>query len=123
MDTIEASQDPQPAYAKPFGCSVEATLAVIGGRWKPVLLFKLLEEGTLRFGELRRMVPGVTQKMMTAQLRELEADGIVHRDVYAEVPPRVEYSLTPYGRTLEPILLTMREWGVKHMSRATETPE
>ena len=101
---------------QPFGCSVEATLAVIGGRWKPVILFKMMEEGVLRFSELRRLIPGVTQKMMTNQLRELEADGIVERKVYAHVPPKVEYWLTEYGRTLSPILLAMRDWGAKHMA-------
>lgn len=101
---------------QPFGCSVEATLAVIGGRWKPVILFKLMEEDVLRFGELRRLIPGVTQKMITNQLRELEADGVVERKVYAQVPPKVEYRLTEYGRTLSPILLAMRDWGAKHMA-------
>ncbi|MEM9839600.1 MAG: helix-turn-helix domain-containing protein [Pseudomonadota bacterium] len=105
------------AHHEPFGCSVEACLSVIGGRWKPVILFKLMEEGILRFGELRRLVPGATQKMMTNQLRELAADGIVHREVYAEVPPKVEYSLTTYGRSLEPILLAMRDWGAFHTER------
>lgn len=104
----------RPVTQQPFGCSVEATLAVIGGRWKPVILFKLMEEGVLRFGELRRLIPGVTQKMMTNQLRELEADGIVERTVYPQVPPKVEYRLTEYGHTLSPILLAMRDWGAKH---------
>lgn len=101
-------------FQAPFGCSVEATLSVIGGRWKPVILFKLMEEGVLRFGELRRLVPGVTQKMLTNQLRELEADGVIERKVYPQVPPKVEYRLTDYGLTLEPILLAMRDWGARH---------
>ena len=99
----------------PFGCSVEATLSVIGGRWKPVIIFQLLKNDVMRFGELKKAIDGVTQRMLTNQLRELEADKIVHRKVYAEVPPRVEYSLTDYGRTLEPIMLAMREWGAEHM--------
>lgn len=92
------------------GCSVEATLSVIGGVWKPVLLFHLLG-GKLRFNAICRLTPNATQRMITLQLRELEADGIVERTVYPEVPPRVEYALTPLGRTLKPVLLSMRSWG------------
>lgn len=99
-----------------YGCSVEATLDVIGGRWKGVILFHLLE-GTKRFNELQRMVKGCTQRMLTLQLRELERDGVVKRTVYAEVPPKVEYSLTEFGRSLEPILLLMRDWGDKYISK------
>ena len=107
------------AYGRPFGCSVEATLSVIGGRWKPVIMFKLMG-GTMRFNELRRQIPDVTQKMLTNQLRELEADGVIARKVYAEVPPRVEYRLTDYGETLRPILLAMRDWGARHMPHAIQ---
>ena len=107
------------AYDRPFGCSVEATLSVIGGRWKPVIMFKLMA-GMLRFNELRRLIPGVTQKMLTNQLRELEADGVIERRVYAEVPPRVEYRLTEHGETLRPLLLAMRDWGAEHMADAME---
>ncbi len=101
---------------EPYGCSVEATLSVIGGRWKPVIIFHLLENDVLRFGELKKSIPGVTQRMLTNQLRELEQDGIINRKVYAEVPPKVEYSLTDYGRSLEPVMLAMRDWGAKHMA-------
>lgn len=104
-------------YDEPYGCSVETTLAVIGGRWKPVMIFHLLDEGTLRFSELMRRTTGVTRRVLTAQLRELERDGIVRRTVYPVVPPRVEYELTPYGLTLEPLLLEMREWGARHAAR------
>lgn len=97
------------------GCAVEATLAVVGGRWKPVLLFHLLE-GRKRFGELCRTVPNATQRMITLQLRELEADGIVARHVFAQVPPRVEYELTDLGLSLEPLLLQMRDWGDRFRS-------
>lgn len=83
---------------------------MIGGVWKPVILFHLLR-GTLRFNALCRLTPAATPRMMTLQLRELERDGIVSRTVYAEVPPRVDYALTPLGRTLEPLLLGMRAWG------------
>ena len=92
------------------GCAVEATLSVIGGIWKPVLVFHLLG-GKLRFNALCRLTPSATARMITLQLRELEADGIVRRIVYAEVPPKVEYELTELGRSLEPVLLTMRDWG------------
>ena len=101
----------------PYGCSVGATLSVIGGRWKPIIIFKLLQNNYLRFGELKKEIDGVTQRMLTNQLRELEEDKIVHRKVYAEVPPRVEYSLTDYGRTLEPIMICMRDWGAKHINK------
>ncbi len=100
----------------PYGCSVGATLSVIGGRWKPIIIFKLLQNDLLRFGELRKEIDGVTQRMLTQQLRELEKDKIVNRKVYAEVPPRVEYSLTDYGRTLEPIMVAMRDWGADHIN-------
>ena len=102
-------------FDAPYGCSVEATLAVIGGRWKPVIIFNLMHHGTMRFGELKKAIPDVTQRMLTNQLRELEADKVIARKVYAEVPPRVEYSLTDYGQTLEPIMFAMRDWGAEHM--------
>lgn len=92
------------------GCAVEATLSVIGGVWKPVLVFHLLE-GKLRFNALCRITPSATPRMITLQLRELEADGIIRRTVFPEVPPRVEYELTELGRSLAPVLLTMRDWG------------
>lgn len=92
------------------GCDVEATLSVIGGRWKPILVCHLLN-GKKRYGELRRLTPNATERMITLQLKELQADGIVKRHAYAEVPPRVEYELTEYGRSLELILVQMQEWG------------
>ena len=101
------------------GCDVEATLSVIGGRWKPILVCHLLA-GPKRFGELKRLTPNVTERMMTLQLRELEADGIVARTVFQEVPPRVEYDVTAYGRTLEPILVAMQEWGRAFKTRMSE---
>ena len=101
------------------GCAVEATLSVIGGLWKPVILFHLLR-GTLRFNALCRLTPSATPRMITLQLRELEADGVVRRTVYPEVPPRVEYDLTDLGRSLEPLLLTMRAWGERYQAQALD---
>ncbi len=98
------------------GCDVEATLSVIGGRWKPILVCHLLG-GRKRFGELRRLTPNATERMITLQLRELEADGVIDRHVYAEVPPRVEYEVTEFGRSLETILVLMREWGSAFKAR------
>ncbi len=92
------------------GCSVEAAVGLIDGKWKSVILFHLLS-GTLRFGEIRRQIANVTPRMLTNQLRELEEDGLVERKVYAQVPPKVEYSLSPLGRTMEPILLALKGWG------------
>ena len=104
-------------YCGVTGCAVEATLAVVGGRWKPVLLFHLLE-GRKRFSDLCRAVPNATQRMITLQLRELEADGVVVRHVYAQIPPRVEYELTELGRSLEALLLQMRDWGERFRATA-----
>jgi DNA-binding HxlR family transcriptional regulator len=100
-----------------FNCPVEATLSVIGGKWKVVILFHLAHSGTHRFAELRRKILGVSERMLTQQLRELENDGVVRREVYPEVPPKVEYSLTAYGETLRPICNLMCGWGKKHMKR------
>jgi DNA-binding HxlR family transcriptional regulator len=85
---------------KVYNCPVEAAIDVIGGKWKPLILW-WLHHRTHRFAELRRLMPGITEKMLTQQLRELEADGIVHRRIYPTVPPKVEYSLTYYGRSLK----------------------
>ncbi len=98
---------------KKYNCPVEATLDVIGGKWK-VLILCYLEEDIRRFGELKRLIPGITQKMLTQQLRELETDGLINRKVYTQVPPKVEYSLTKYGESLKPILKLMYQWGIEH---------
>jgi len=93
-----------------LACGVQMTLSVIEGHWKLPILFRLLD-GTRRFGELRKHLPVATQRMLTLHLRELERDGLIHREVYREVPPKVEYSLTELGRSLEPLLRFMSEWG------------
>jgi DNA-binding HxlR family transcriptional regulator len=95
-------------------CPVTTTLNVIGGKWKPIILWEM-ERGVLRFGELKRTIAGITQKMLTQQLRELEEDGIIWRKVYAEVPPRVEYGITDYGQTLRVLLNEMAQWGMRHL--------
>jgi DNA-binding HxlR family transcriptional regulator len=97
-------------------CPVKLTASIIGGKWKPPLLF-YLEGRTRRFCELQRLIPGLTKKMLTQHLRELERDGIVRRKVFAEVPPRVEYSLTRHGESLKPILKLMSAWGTRHRAR------
>lgn len=94
-------------------CAVETTLSVIGGLWKPLILFHLMS-GKKRFMALSRLTPQATPRMLTLQLRELEADGVVTREVFAEVPPRVEYAVTDFGRTLVPILGALREWGERY---------
>ena len=99
----------QPARELPT-CPVETTLMLIGDKWK-VLILRDLMDGTKRFGELKKSIGSVSQKVLTAQLRDMEEKGLVSRKVYAEVPPRVEYSLTELGKSLSPILDAMREWG------------
>jgi len=103
------------------GCAVELTLSVIGGVWKPLLLFHLLM-GKKRFMELTRLIPTATQRMLTLQLRELEADGLINRHVYAEVPPRVEYEATELARTLAPVMLSLREWGENYREYEQRLP-
>ncbi len=105
-----------------YGCAVEAALDAIGSKWKGVILFHLLD-GTKRFNELRRLIPSVTQRMITAQLRELEHDRIISRKIYPEVPPKVEYSLTPFGLELKPLLYSLREWGTRIMERNTQNSD
>ncbi len=99
-----------------LNCPVTLTTHIIGGKWKPSILF-YLERRLRRFSELQRLLAGPTKKMLTQQLRELERDDIVRRKVYAEVPPRVEYSLTKHGESLRPILRLMSAWGKKHRAR------
>ena len=116
MDTKDKSR--HVSYDRP-ACPVEATLELIGGKWKGIVLFYLLE-GRLRFSELSRKIGCVTQRMLTKQLRELEESGLVIRMVYAEVPPRVEYELTEEGKSLEPILKSLQQWGETHALKLIE---
>lgn len=102
-------------------CPMTAALLVVGGKWKPFIL-SLLKDQTLRFNELKRLIPTVSQKALTEQLKELEDAGIVKRQVYAEVPPRVEYSLTLYGQTLRPVLDALYAWGSNHVQRRPTSP-
>lgn len=111
---VHASYDCNP------GCPVEAALEVIGGKWKGVILYHLLSN-TMRFNELRRVMPDITQRMLTKQLRELESDNLVFRKVYPEVPPKVEYSMTAYGKTLAPVIHSLQEWGSHYLERAAQT--
>ena|SRR5271168_5009628 len=99
-----------------FNCPVRITTEIIGGKWKPLILF-YLQDGTRRFGQLQKLLPGTSKKMLTQRLRELERDDIIHRKVFAQVPPRVEYSLTRHGQSLRPILVLMSEWGKRHRVR------
>lgn len=94
-------------------CPVNTTLEIIGGKWKVIILYHLFQ-GTQRFNELRRLIPNITQRMLTLQLREMENDGILHRKVYPEIPPKVEYSLTEFGQTLLPVIKAMHKWGNKY---------
>ena len=101
-------------------CEMEVTLHVIGGKWKPMILYFLGAEGTKRFGEIRSFVSTISHKTLTNQLRELEEDGIISRVVYADVPPKVEYSLTEKGRSVMPILEAMCVWGAENLSEKYE---
>lgn len=101
-------------------CPVETTIDLLGSKWK-LLILRELFKGTKRFGELSRGVPGISQKMLTQQLRQMEKDNLILRKVYAEVPPRVEYSLTEIGKSLSPILDAMHKWGAKYMMRRGKT--
>jgi DNA-binding HxlR family transcriptional regulator len=109
----------KPTYTYQYGCPVEATADLIGGKWKAVILYYLFQ-GPKRFNELRRLLPEVTQRMLTLQLRELEQDSIVHREIYKEVPPKVEYSLTEFGTSLGPIIVQMLDWGEQYMEQIQE---
>lgn len=111
------ARTPHARFDCAAGCPVEATLNLIGGKWKGVILYHLLTGKVLRFNALKRMLPNITQRMLTNQLRELEHDGLVVRTIYPEVPPRVEYRLSEYGQTLEPVIAALKAWGDGHIRR------
>lgn len=101
----------------PYICGIDAAMDVVSGKWKSLILWELDNHGTRRFGELRRGLTGVSEKMLIQQLREMEQDGLIHREVYREVPPRVEYSLTEHGRSLNAALGPLGEWGSRRRER------
>lgn len=105
---------------KEYNIGVEATIDVIGGKWKPVILCHLKDEGPMRTSELKRAIPQITQKMLTQQLRELENDYIINRIVYNQVPPKVQYELSEYGQSLNSILTALCSWGESHIQKQTE---
>ncbi|MEV6303033.1 helix-turn-helix domain-containing protein [Actinoplanes sp. NPDC051861] len=103
----------------PYICGIDAAMDVVSGKWKSLILWELANYGTRRFGELRRGLPGVSEKMLIQHLREMEEDGLLHREVFREVPPRVEYSLTDDGRSLNEALRPLGDWGTRRNERLT----
>ena len=99
---------------KNYNCHFELTLDIIGGKWKPIIMYYIGEKKVLRYGELKKCIPSINERMLTRQLRELEEDKLVNREVYREVPPRVEYSLTEVGQTVIPVLNSLRNWGLTY---------
>ena len=97
-----------------YNCYFELTLDIIGGKWKPIILYYIGENEVIRFGDLKRCIASINERMLTRQLRELERDGLVHREVYREVPPRVEYSLTEMGNSIMPIMYDLKQWGIDY---------
>jgi len=114
-ELLEDRQEETMAEQK-YWCDIEVLTGAIGGKYKAVILYHLMH-GTKRFNELGRLIPDASQRMLTQHLRELEHDGLVHREVYREVPPRVEYSLTELGHTLKPLLGQMQEWAKQHLTK------
>ncbi|MER7079749.1 transcriptional regulator, HxlR family [Saccharopolyspora kobensis] len=108
---------PKEPRRGPYFCGIDAAMDVVSGKWKALIIWELHEHGTRRFAELRRGLPGVTEKMLTQHLREMEEDGLVHREVYREVPPKVEYSLTEHGESLNRALVPLGQWGIERSRR------
>lgn len=104
-----------------FTCGLDAAIAVMGGKWKGLILFAL-QDGPVRFGELRREVPGISERVLILQLREMETTGLLHREVYHQVPPKVEYSLTEFGDSLNTAMAALGEWGEEHLERIEAIP-
>ncbi|WP_405170295.1 helix-turn-helix domain-containing protein [Paenibacillus sp. FSL H8-0280] len=96
-------------------CKFGTALDILTGKWKSLILLRLLSNGTMRFSELQKAIPDISKKMLTQQLKELEYHDIVHREVYAQIPPKVEYSITEYGQLMKPVLQTMSDWGAGHV--------
>lgn len=101
-------------------CKMESALEIFVGKWKPVILLRLFANGTMRFSELQKAIPDITKKMLTQQLRELEYHDIVHREVYHQVPPKVEYSITDYGMGMRKVMQALNDWGVGHIAHLNE---
>lgn len=101
----------------PYFCGIDAAMDVVSGKWKSLILWELDEKGTRRYGELKHGLPGISEKMLIQTLREMEADGLVHREVYRQVPPRVEYSLTEHGISLNKALEPLTAWGIERINR------
>ncbi|MGE7780231.1 winged helix-turn-helix transcriptional regulator [Peribacillus sp. NPDC097264] len=114
METIENTHNSDNC------ANIEIALDIIVGKWQPIILFHLINNEKLRFSEFQRAIPNISKKVLTNQLRELERHDIVHRKVYAEVPPRVEYSMTEYGMNLKTVLLSMHTWGLEHLQHLKE---
>ena len=117
---MDPTTSPTPASAKrrgPYICGIDAAMDVVTGKWKSLILWELDNHGTRRFGELRRGLPGVSEKMLIQHLREMEEDGLIHREVYREVPPKVEYSLTEHGISLNAALAPLGTWGTQRIDR------
>ena len=102
---------------KKFNCPVEATLSLIGGKYKAIILYHIMDDKVLRFNQIQKYIPRATAKMLTQQLRELEKDGLIHRKVYPVVPPKTEYTMTDLGNTLHDVVYAMCDWGREHMAR------
>jgi len=112
----------QTSNSRILHCPTEAALEIIGGKWKAIILYHIRGD-TRRFNELRRLIPQVSQRMLTKQLRELETHQIIHRKIYRQIPPKVEYSLTEFGLTLDPILKALEGWGAEYIDKIAELPD
>ncbi|WP_211749325.1 winged helix-turn-helix transcriptional regulator [Paenibacillus sp. Marseille-Q4541] len=101
-------------------CKFDKVIEILVGKWKPIILYHLLTNGTMRFSELQRAIPDITKKMLTQQLRELEYHDIVHREIYLQIPPKVEYSITEYGKGMDTVVQAMHDWGIAHVKHLKE---